>query len=98
MKSADRAQVGMDIASNVLMQGGDGFAVRGLSIARWLFVTLLYAVFAPWLLLACFLCIMSFLPHEVWSFRERLQSARSQILKPGKLVRLVGRYMRGSVL
>jgi hypothetical protein len=45
-------------------------ALVALSVARWLFVTLLYAVLTPWLLAACLLCLASFLPHDLWSFRE----------------------------
>jgi hypothetical protein len=48
------------------------FALSAVRLVRWLAVTVVYAVLAPWFLFACFLCLVSFLPHEVWSFRETL--------------------------
>jgi hypothetical protein len=53
----------------------NNFVVFTIRVLRWLILTLLYAVLAPWLLFACLLCLLSFLPQEVWSFRELVTDA-----------------------
>lgn len=46
-----------------------------VSLSRWLFVTLAAATLSPWLVLGCFFCIVSFLPQDVWSFRDTVTQA-----------------------
>lgn len=46
-----------------------------VSLSRWLFVTLVAAIVSAWLVLGCFFCIASFLPQDVWSFRDTVMQA-----------------------
>ena len=46
-----------------------------MSLSRWLFMTLVAAILSPWLVLGCFFCLASFLPQEVWSFRDTVAQA-----------------------
>ncbi len=46
-----------------------------VSLSRWLFVTLVAAIFSPWLVLGCFFCVASFLPEDVRSFRDTVTQA-----------------------
>jgi hypothetical protein len=46
-----------------------------VSVSRWLFVTLVAAILSPWLVLGCFFCLASFLPQDVWSFRDTVTQA-----------------------
>jgi hypothetical protein len=46
-----------------------------VSLARWLFVTLVTAILSPWLLLGCLLFLASLLPQDVWSVRDTVTQA-----------------------
>src|SRR5689334_20021734 len=46
-----------------------------VSASRWLLVTLVTAILSPSLVLGCFLCIASFFPQDVWSFRDTVTQA-----------------------
>jgi hypothetical protein len=46
-----------------------------VSLSRWLFVTLVAAILSPCLVLGCFFCVASFLPQDVWSFRDTATQA-----------------------
>jgi hypothetical protein len=46
-----------------------------ISVSRWLLVTLVTAFLCPWLLLGGFLCLASWLPQDVWSFRDTVTQA-----------------------
>ena len=46
-----------------------------VSVSRWLLVTLVVAILSPWLVLGCSFCIASFLPKDVWSFRDIVTQA-----------------------
>jgi len=56
------------------MKAGD-VALLVVSLSRWLFVTLVAAILSPWLVLGCFFCFASFLPQDVWYFRDTVTQA-----------------------
>ena len=61
--------------------------VLAVGASRWLFLTLVAATLSPWLVLGCFFCVASFLPRDVWSFRDTVAQAASRIRMHGRMER-----------